>query len=101
MGEDGKTSLLFPIMLAALLTCAQLERENITFRLKSGRKQHVAKGERLDWKPDPVKTIEQKQEEYKEFIASLKKMVTIRDVAKLTGKESALNSKSRGLLLMP
>ena len=47
LGEDGKPSLFAPIMLATLSTCAQLERENITFRLQSGRKQYVAKGGRL------------------------------------------------------
>ena len=86
LGEDGKPSLFAPIMLATLSTCAQLERENITFRLQSGRKQYVAKGGRLGRKPGSVKTVEQKQEEYKEAIVLLKKGYTIRDVAKLTGK---------------
>ena len=63
LGEDGKPSLFAPIMLATLSTCAQLERENITFRLQSGRKQFVAKGGRLGRKPGSVKTVEQKREE--------------------------------------
>ena len=86
LGDDGKPSLFAPIMLATLSTCAQLERENITFRLQSGRKQYVAKGGRLGRKPGSVKTMEQKQEEYKEVIALLRKGYTIRDVAKLTKK---------------
>lgn len=86
LGEDGKPSLFAPIMLATLSTCAQLERENITFRLQSGRKQYVAKGGRLGRKPGSVKTVEQKREEYKDVIALLRKGYVIRDVAKLTGK---------------
>jgi len=86
LGEDGKPSLFAPIMLATLSTCAQLERENITFRLQSGRKQYVAKGGRLGRKPGSVKTVEQKREEYKDVIALLKKGYAIRDVAKLTRK---------------
>ena len=86
LGDDGKPSLFAPIMLATLSTCAQLERENITFRLQSGRKQYVAKGGRLGRKPGSVKTVEQKKEEYKEVIALLRKGYTIRDVAKLTRK---------------
>ena len=86
LGEDGKPSLFAPIMLATLSTCAQLERENITFRLQSGRKQYVAKGGRLGRKPGSVKTVEQKREEYKDVIALLKKGYVIRDVAKLTRK---------------
>ena len=86
LGEDGKPSLFAPIMLATLSTCAQLERENITFRLQSGRKQYVAKGGRLGRKPGSIKTVEQKREEYKDVIALLRKGYVIRDVAKLTRK---------------
>jgi len=86
LGEDGKPSLFAPIMLATLSTCAQLERENITFRLQSGRKQYVAKGGRLGRKPGSVKTVEQNREEYKDVIALLRKGYTIRDVAILTRK---------------
>lgn len=86
LGDDGKPSLFAPIMLATLSTCAQLERENITFRLQSGRKQYVAKGGRLGRKPGSVKSTEQKKEEYKDVISLLKKGYAIRDVAKLTEK---------------
>lgn len=86
LGDDGKPSLFAPVMLATLSTCAQLERENITFRLQSGRKQYIAKGGKLGRKPGSVKTTEQKEEEYKEAIALLKKGYAIRNVAKLTGK---------------
>ncbi len=86
-------------MLATLLTCAQLERENITFRLQSGRKQYVAKGGRLGRKPGSVKTVEQKKEEYREAILLLKKGYSIRDVAKLTGKGiSTIQRVKKGFL---
>ena len=99
LGEDGKPSLFAPIMLATLSTCAQLERENITFRLQSGRKQYVAKGGRLGRKPGSVKTIEQKKEEYREAIMLLKKGYSIRDVAKLTGKGiSTIQRVKKGFL---
>ncbi len=73
-------------MLATLSTCAQLERDNITFRLQSGRKQHIAKGGKLERKLGSTKSADQKKEEYKVAISLLKKGYTIRDVAKLTGK---------------
>lgn len=99
LGEDGKPSLFAPIMLATLSTCAQLERDNITFRLQSGRKQYVAKGGRLGRKPGSVKTIEQKKEEYREAILLLKKGYSIRDVAKLTGKGiSTIQRVKKGFL---
>ena len=86
MDEDGHPSLFAPIMIATLSTCAQLERENITFRLQSGRKQYIEKGGRLGRKKGSIKTTEQKREEYREVIEYLKKGYTIRDVAKLSGK---------------
>ena len=99
LGEDGKPSLFAPIMLATLSTCAQLERENITFRLQSGRKQYVAKGGRLGRKPGSVQTVEQKKEEYREAIMLLKKGYSIRDVAKLTGKGiSTIQRVKKGFL---
>ena len=63
--------------------CAQLERENIKFRLNSGRAQYIAKGGKLGRKVGSTKTIEQKKEEYKEVITLLKKGYSIRNVAQL------------------
>ena len=86
LDEEGPPSLFAPIMIATLSTCAQLERENITFRLQSGRKQYIEKGGRLGRKKGSIKTADQKKEEYREVIEYLKKGYTIRDVAKLSGK---------------
>lgn len=86
LDDQGKPSLFAPIMLATLSTCAQLERENITFRLNSGRKRYIESGGRLGRPRGSVKTTEKKLEEYKEVITLLKKNYTMRDVAKLSGK---------------
>ena len=85
LDDQGKPSLFAPIMLATLSTCAQLERENITFRLNSGRKRYIENGGRLGRPRGSVKTKEKKLEEYKEVITLLKKNYTMRDVAKLSG----------------
>ena len=86
LDDNGKPSLFAPIMLATLSTCAQLERDNITFRLNSGRKRYIENGGRLGRPKGSVKTNEKKLEEYKEVITLLKKNYTIRDVSKLSGK---------------
>ena len=44
LDKEGKPSLFAPIMLATLATCAELERENIQFRLYSGRKRYIEAG---------------------------------------------------------
>ena len=42
-GADGKENPYLTIMIAVLGTCAQMERENIHYRLQSGRKVYVDK----------------------------------------------------------
>lgn len=86
LDDNGKPSLFAPIMLATLSTCAQLERENITFRLNSGRKMYIEKGGKLGRPKGSVKSDDQKLEEYKVVITLLRKNYTMRDVAKLSGK---------------
>lgn len=86
LDDNGKPSLFAPIMLATLSTCAQLERENITFRLNSGRRVYIENGGKLGRPRGSIKTTEQKMEEYKDVITLLRKNYTMRDVAKLSGK---------------
>lgn len=86
LDKEGKPSLFAPVMIATLSTCAQLERDNISFRLNSGRKQYVEKGGKLGRPAGSTKSQEKKREEYREVINLLNKGYAIRDVAKLTGK---------------
>ena len=86
LDKDGKPSLFAPVMIATLSTCAQLERDNISFRLNSGRKQYVEKGGKLGRPAGSTKSQDKKREEYREVINLLNKGYAIRDVAKLTGK---------------
>lgn len=83
LDENKQPSTFAAVMIATLSTCAQLERENIKFRLNSGRAQYIAKGGKLGRKVGSTKTIEQKEEEYKEVIALLKKGYSIRNIAQL------------------
>jgi len=86
LDNEGKPTLFAPIMIATLSTCAQLERENIKFRLNSGRKLYVEHGGKLGRKVGSIKTLEQKKEQYKDMISYLKRGYSIRTIARLTGK---------------
>ena len=97
LDEKGHPSLFAPIMIATLSTCAQLERDNISFRLQSGRKQYIEKGGKLGRKVGSVKTAEQMKAEYREVISLLRKGYSIRDVAKLCGKGVAKTEHSHPL----
>ena len=86
LDKEGKPTMFAPIMIATLSTCAQLERENIKFRLNSGRKLYIERGGKLGRKVGSVKTTEQKREQHKDIISYLKRGYSVRNVAKLTGK---------------
>ena len=86
LNAEGKPTMFAPIMIATLSTCAQLERENIKFRLNSGRKLYIERGGKLGRKVGSVKTTDQKREEYRDIISYLKRGYSVRSTAKLSGK---------------
>jgi DNA invertase Pin-like site-specific DNA recombinase len=86
LDAEGKPTMFAPIMIATLSTCAQLERENIKFRLNSGRAQYIRNGGKLGRKVGSIKTTEQKKEEHKDIISYLKRGYSVRNTAKLTNK---------------
>lgn len=83
LDDEKQPSTFAPIMLATLATCAQLERENIKFRLNSGRQQYIEKGGVLGRKVGSTKSIDEKKDEYKDAIRMLKQGLSVRKVAKL------------------
>ena len=86
LDSEGKPTMFAPIMIATLSTCAQLERENIKFRLNSGRRLYIERGGKLGRKVGSVKTTEQKREDHKDIISYLKRGYSVRNIAKLTNK---------------
>lgn len=83
MDNDGKPSMITPIMVSVLGVCAQMERENIKFRLNSGRAKFIADGGKLGRKVGYRKSEEQKKEQYAEVLRDIRKGKSMRDVAKL------------------
>ncbi len=80
---DGSKNPFLNIFISVLGTCAEMERENIKFRLNSGRAKYIADGGKLGRKEGYRKPREQKESEYKEVIRELKRGTSIRRTAKL------------------
>ena len=78
---DGKENPYLAIMVSVLGVCAQMERENISYRLNSGRKLAIEKGVKMGRKVGSVKSMEQKEVEYAKVIRSLKQGKSVRDTA--------------------
>ncbi len=80
---DGKENPYLAVMVSVLGVCAQMERENIAYRLNSGRKFAIEKGVKMGRKVGSVKSKEQKQEEYAKVIRALRAGKSVRDTAKI------------------
>ena len=82
---DGKEHPFLTIFIAVLGTCAEMERENIKFRLNSGKAQFMAKGGKVGRKEGYKKPDEKFQEQYAAVIKQLRKGYPIRMIAKNCG----------------
>jgi DNA invertase Pin-like site-specific DNA recombinase len=82
---DGSKNPFLTIFISVLGTCAEMERDNIKFRLNSGLRRYVANGGRIGRKQGSTKSKEKKQEEYSKVIRSLKQGESIRDTAAICG----------------
>ena len=84
--DAGKENPYLTIMCAVLGTAAQIERESIYYRLKSGRDKYIKEGGRIGKpKGSGVKSREQLSMEYKSVIRNLKSGQSVRNTAKITG----------------
>lgn len=80
---DGTKNPFLNIFISVLGTCAEMERENIQYRLQSGRKRYVEKGGVLGRRVGSVKSREKKEEEYRNVIRELRRGTSVRRTAKL------------------
>ena len=82
---DGKENPYLTIMIAVLGTCAQMERENIMFKLNSGRRKAIENGVKMGRKVGSTKPREAIEQEYKSVIRELKHGTSLRRTARLCG----------------
>ncbi len=79
LDKDGKVDGIMAIYVSCLSFCAEKERENIAFRLSSGRALAIARGVRMGRKVGSCKSHEQKANEYRDVIKCLKKGLSINE----------------------
>lgn len=71
--SDGTENPFLTIMIAVLGTCASMERENIKFRLNSGRELAKSKGVKMGRKVGSVETLNDKEQKYPVAMRCLRK----------------------------
>lgn len=89
LDAEGKPSIIAPVMIAILSTCAEMERDNIQYRLQSGYKNYREKGGKVGRKKGSTKTREQLEEEYKNVLKELRRGTSIARTAKLCDTSTA------------
>lgn len=82
---DGKEHPFLTIFIAVLGTCAEMERENIKYRLNSGKAKYLAEGGKVGRKKGYKKPDEKMKAEYEGVIKQLRKGYPIRMIAKSEG----------------
>ena len=89
LNENKQLNPIASILLTVMAEMSNIERQNIQYRLNSGRATYIANGGKLGRKKGSIKTTEQKKQEYSEVISLLKRGYSVRNIAKLTGFGSA------------
>ncbi|WP_298615239.1 recombinase family protein [uncultured Odoribacter sp.] len=82
---NGEPNPMASILVTVMAEMANIERNNIQYRLNSGRENYIRNGGKLGRPKGSLKTTEKKKQEYKDTITLLKKGYSIRNVAKLQG----------------
>ncbi len=73
LNESGEVDAVMAIYISCLGFCAEKERENIAYRLNSGRRLAIERGVKMGRKVGSKKSHEQKAEQYKDVIKCLRK----------------------------
>ena len=83
LNEDGQPNPIGKMIVAILSSFSEIERDNIKYRLNSGRELAKMKGVKMGRKIGSVKSKEKKVDEYSGVIKNLKKGISVRNTAKL------------------
>lgn len=83
LNEDGTPNPIAKMITAVLSSFAEIERDNIKYRLNSGRELAKIKGVKMGRKQGYTKSKEQKEAEYPNVLKMLKKGISVRNTAKL------------------
>lgn len=79
--QSGNKHPFLAIMIAVLGTCAEMERDNIKFRLNSGRERAKANGVKMGRPVGATKSDDQLLKDHAKVVALLKQGVSIRVIA--------------------
>lgn len=98
LNEDGVVNPMSTFMVQVISSFAQVERENIIQRMRSGYAKHLQEGKSVGRKVGYRKSQETLLNENREVIKYLKKGYSVREVMALTNKSSGLVQKIKKMV---
>lgn len=104
--SNGKESIVFPVLISCLGMAASIERENIAYRLQSGKQAKRQRNVEAGLKPTegegrPSGSMESDEAflaKYKDAVKDLKKGIAIRKVAQLYSLSSHTVQKIKNVM---
>lgn len=85
LDPDGTKNPLTTMLVAMLSSSAEMEREQIRFRLESGRKLAIERGVKMGRKPGTKMSDKEIVERYPQVVRKLRKELSIREIAGACG----------------
>ena len=82
---DGKINPVASLICTILLEIGQMERNTIRERMESGRNQYISRCREANIKDSYRKSDEKRKEQYSKEISLLRKGLSLRQIATLTG----------------
>lgn len=98
LDENGNVDPMAKFMLVILNEFSENERLNIKMRLRSGYENHRAQNGIVGRKPGSSETKNEFLEKHSDAVKLLKKGISIRNIAQLTGKSTRTVQKIKNLL---
>ena len=83
--EDGSPDSVTKLLVSLMGTFAEMEREQISYRLQSGRRRAIEKGVRMGRKSGFKLSDEEILRKYPKVVSKLKKGLSVRDAAASCG----------------
>lgn len=93
VNETKEVSISSKLMITMLAEFASMERTQIAQRMQSGYKNYVSNGGKVGRTKGDTKDKEQLKEDHADIIRLLNKSLSIRNIAKITGKSTTTIQK--------
>lgn len=99
LNEDGTVNPMSQFLITILAEVARMERKTIRERVESGYKNYRANGGIVGRKQGYKKSAEAMREQYAEEMRLLRKGISLRNIAKITGTSVNTIRKCRSLIV--